>query len=501
MTAQQHPADFSPAGDVGALKARSTAGAAVTMAAQAGKFVLQFGSQVVLARLLLPADFGLIAMAAPLIAAALLLTDLGLSQATVQRHTINQSELSSLFWLNVAIGAVLAISTAIAAPLIARFYATPALFWVVIAMGSSLLLSSLAAQHLALLNRRMQFFAIAVIECGSLLISATIGVVAALAHFGVWALVAMQLGNGAAVLVLAWSFSRWRPSRPHIDRDALHLIRFGGAVTGYNLLGYLITNLDNILIGARFGAGSLGIYDRAYKLMFQPLWQMTAPAARVAVPLLSRLADDDREYRKSYLTMLGLILTVTTPGILCAIIFADPIIRLLLGERWIAAAPIFAWLGVCALTLQLRQAASWLFVSQGRAREQLRWGGLGSLAIIAAYPIGIYWGPLGVAIAAATASAFVQIPLMWWAVTRSGPVSGKDALALLAPLAAATLVSGAILALAARIPAHIGVAGLMLALVVAYALFAGVLATFRQGRALMGRAIGLVRRKRNRARF
>lgn len=494
----ERPADFSPAGDARALKARSASGAAVTMAAQAAKFVLQFGSQVALARLLLPTDFGLIAMVAPVIAAALLLTDLGLSQATVQRATITQSELSSLFWLNVAIGTCLALLTVMAAPLVTRFYATPAIFWIVIAMGSSLLLSSLAAQHLAILNRRMQFGAIAAIECGSLVIGVIIGLTAALSGFGTWALVMMQLGNGVAVLVLAWTLSRWRPSRPRIDRDAFHLIRFGGAVTGYNLLGYLITNLDNILIGARFGAVSLGIYDRAYKLMFQPLWQMTAPAARVAVPLLSRLADDDHEYRDSYLTMLALILIVTTPGILCAILFAGPVIHLLLGERWIAAAPIFAWLGVCALTLQLRQAASWLFVSQGRAREQLKWGGLGSLSIILAYAIGIFWGPLGVAIGAALASGIIQIPLMWWAVTRSGPVSGRDALRRLSPLAVATLVSGGLLVLVARQPIWDSAAGLLLAVILAYTLFLAVLALFPSGRALLRRAAGFAGRMRRR---
>jgi PST family polysaccharide transporter len=491
-------ADFSPAGDARALKARSASGAAITMAAQAMKFVLQFGSQVALARLLLPTDFGLIAMVAPLIAAALLLTDLGLSQATVQRATISQSELSSLFWLNVAIGGTLAAGTAVAAPLISLFYATPTLFWIVIAMASSLLLSSLAAQHLAILTRRMQFGAIAAIEVGSLVVSVAIGVTAALAGFGYWSLVMMQLGNGVAVLALAWGFSRWRPSRPHIDRDAFHLIRFGGTVTGYNLLGYLITNLDNILIGARFGAGPLGIYDRAYKLMFQPLWQMTAPAARVAVPLLSRLAEDEREYRDAYLTMLGLILIVTTPGILCAILFAEPVIRLLLGARWIAAAPIFAWLGVCALTLQLRQAASWLFVSQGRAREQLKWGGLGSLSIILAYLVGIFWGPLGVAIGAALASGLVQIPLMWWAVTRQGPITAKHARGLLGPLGCATMVCGILLELLGRWQPPIDFGRLLIAVAVAYALFLAALMPFPLGRGLLKRGIGMIGRIRRR---
>jgi PST family polysaccharide transporter len=488
------PTDFSPEGDAAALKRRSAMGAAMTLGGQGSKFVLQFGSQVALARLLLPTDFGLLAMVGPLVTAALLLTDLGLSAATVQRPTINQVELSSLFWLNVLIGCCLAGLAVVAAPLAAAFYATPAVTPVMMTMAIALLLSSLAAQHLALLNRRMRFGALALIEVGALLTGVVVGVGGALAGFGYWSLVAMQITNGAVTLLMACLFSRWRPSRPGISRDSLHLLRFGGTVTGYNLLGYLITNLDNILIGARFGAGPLGIYDRAYKLMFQPLWQMTAPAARVAIPLLSRLSDDDAEYRGAYLAMLGGVLTLTTPGILCVIIFAQPIIHVLLGDRWLPSAPIFAWLGVAALSLQLRQAASWLFVSQGRAEEQLKWGGLGSIAIIVGYLIGIFWGPKGVAISAAISSAAIQIPMMWWAVTRCGPVTRTDVMQLTGPIAAATAISAGLLVLAAREPVWSSLPMLVLAGILAYALFIGALALFPNGREQLSTATGIARR-------
>ncbi len=491
-------ATFSPDGDARTLKARSAMGAAMTLVGQGAKFVLQFGSQIALARLLLPADFGLVAMVGPLVAAALLLTDLGLSAATIQRPTISQSELSSLFWLNVVIGCGLTLVALVAAPLAAIFYHTPAVMPVMMAMAGALLLSSLAAQHMAILNRRMRFGAIALIEVGALLVSVVVGVVGALAGLGYWSLVAMQLANGFATVALAWGLSGWRPSGPRIQRDAFHLVRFGGTVTGYNLLGYLITNLGHILIGARFGAGALGIYDRAYKLMFQPLWQMTAPAARVAVPLLSRLTAQSAEYRDAYLAMLSGILMLTTPGILCTIVFSKPVILVLLGPRWSDVAPIFAWLGVAALTLQLRQAASWLFVSQGRAEEQLKWGGLGSMAIVIGYLVGIFWGPKGVAISVALASALLQIPAMWWAVTRSGPVGRADALRLLGPIGAATAISGAVLGLLAHSPIWSSFVGLMLAVAAAYTLFLGALALFPGGRTQLFRAVALARVLRRR---
>jgi PST family polysaccharide transporter len=489
---------FSPEGDARSLKARSAAGAAMTLAGQGGRFILQFGSQVALARLLMPTDFGLIAMVAPLIAAALLLTDLGLSSATIQRPTISQSELSSLFWLNVLIGGVLSVGTMAAAPLVTRFYHTPALLPVVLAMAVTLLLASLAAQHLAILNRRMRFGAITVIEVGAIAIGVVTGVGSALAGLGYWSLVAMQLANSVAMTAMAWMFTRWRPSAPRIGRDAFHLIRFGGAVTGYNLLGYLISNLNTILIGARFGAGPLGIYDRAYKLVFQPLWQMTAPAARVAVPLLSRLGEEEAEYRGAYLTMLGAVLALTVPGLLCAMLFAGPIIDVLLGTRWAAAAPIFAWLALCAITLQLRQAAGWLFVSQGRAQEQLKWGGLGSVAIVLSYLIGIHWGPVGVAIAMALSSGLIQVPLIWWAVTRSGPIRGGDIIALLLPIGVATLATGTILSLLARQPVWTSVPRLFAIIVLAYALFLATMGLTTGGRAWLARALSLSRALRRR---
>jgi polysaccharide transporter, PST family len=491
-------ASFSPEGDARALKARSVMGAAMTLVGQGAKFVLQFGSQIALARLLLPADFGLVAMVGPLVAAALLLTDLGLSAATIQRPTITQSELSSLFWLNVLIGFGLTLTALAAAPLAAMFYRTPAVMPVMMAMAGALLLSSLAAQHMAILNRRMRFGALALIEVGALLASVIVGVAAAFAGFGYWALVAMQLANGLVTVAMAWGLSGWRPSGPRIERDAIHLVRFGGTVTGYNLLGYLITNLGHILIGARFGTGALGIYDRAYKLMFQPLWQMTAPAARVAVPLLSRLTGQSAEYRDAYLAMLSAILMLTTPGILCTIVFSKAVILVLLGPRWSDVAPIFSWLGVAALTLQLRQAASWLFVSQGRAEEQLKWGGLGSMAIIIGYLIGIFWGPKGVAISVAIASALLQIPAMWWAVTRSGPVGRADALRLLGPIGAATLISGGLLATMAGRPIWSSFGGLVLAVLAAYALFLGAMALFPGGRQQLMRAIRFVHGLRRR---
>lgn len=433
---------FTPTGTASELKRRSALGAMLTLGVQLAKMMMQFGAQVALARLLMPTDFGLIAMVLPLISAIQLLNDLGLSAATVQRQTVTHDQLSGLFWINAGAGLTMMGLAILLSPLVGRFYGQSELVWIVIAMSTTLLLSGLTSQQMAILTRGMRFGALSIIDFTSILASIVAGIAAALAGCGYWSLVIMQVVNSVTMLAICWALSGWRPSRPRRGSGLREMLVFGGHVTAYNILGYLITNLHSVLIGAKLGPAALGLYDRSYRLVFQPLWQTTTPILRVAVPLLSRLIGQDEEYRRSYLSLLGVMLMLTTPGIVAAVALSQPLIVALLGERWAEAAPIFAWLGVAALTLQLRQAATWLYQSQDRTREQLHWGGAGSLAVILSYPIGLHLGGVvGVAMAAALSGLLIQTPLLWWNVTSKGPVRLGDFVGL-----AGKIFGGAVLA-------------------------------------------------------
>ncbi|WP_380872516.1 lipopolysaccharide biosynthesis protein [Sphingomonas sp. DBB INV C78] len=434
---------FTPTGTASELKRRSAMGALITLAVQGAKMVLQFGAQVALARLLMPSDFGLVAMVLPLISAIQLLNDLGLSAATVQRKTVTHEQLSGLFWVNTVAGFSMMLLAVLLSPLVGAFYGRDELVWIVIAMSATLLLSGLTSQQMAILTRGMRFGALSIIDFVSILASIIAGIAAALAGCGYWSLVIMQVVNSLTMLTICWSISGWRPSFPRRGVGLKQMLAFGGHVTAYNILGYLITNLHSVLIGAKLGPAALGLYDRSYRLVFQPLWQTTTPILRVAVPLLSRLNGQDAEYRRSYLSLLGAMLMLTTPGIVAAIALSHPLIVALLGERWAEAAPIFAWLGVAALTLQLRQAATWLYQSQDRTREQLHWGGIGSLAIILSYPIGLHLGGVvGVAMGAALSGLLIQTPLLWWNVTSKGPVRLGDFLRLSVKIFGGAILGG-----------------------------------------------------------
>ncbi len=237
------------------------------------------------------------------------------------------------------------------APVVSWFYGQPRLTAITASLSVAVILAGLSAQHMALLNRRMQFVPLASIDVVSTAVAAIIGIAAAALGWGYWALVAMQVGNAGAVLVLSWTLARWRPSRPRVEHGIGSMVQFGGSIMAYNVFEYFTVNLDNVLVGATYGGLALGLYDRAYKLMIQPLGHITAPFTRVAVPLLSRLQDRADSYRQVYLQMLQAMLLILAPGIVFAIVMADTLVPFLLGSEWQPSAPIFAWLAGGALIL------------------------------------------------------------------------------------------------------------------------------------------------------
>jgi PST family polysaccharide transporter len=232
----------------------------------------------------------------------------------------------------------------------------------------------------------------------------------------------MQAANSATILALSWGLSAWRPQWPRRQQGLGNLLRFGGHLTGFNLLGILETNLSTVLIGRLNGAVALGLYDRGYKLVIVPWWQISLPMDRVAVALLSRLNGSDRAYAHAHRQMLQGLLIVAGPGLLWACTQSDNLVPLMLGAAWHQAAPIVGTLSLATILVPYGAAAYWLFVSQGLVKSQLRYGMLSSLALLASILAGLPWGPLGVARAyACFTPLIVGLPL--WGATRAGPVN------------------------------------------------------------------------------
>jgi PST family polysaccharide transporter len=479
-------ARFDASADRETLKRASVRGAAITFISQGLRFILQFGAQIVLAHWLLPREFGLIAMVAPVLSLVQVFNDLGLTQATIQRPGITHRELSTLFWINFGISFCLAALMIAAAPLVAWFYHEPRVMLITMAFSAMLLVTGAGAQQIALMNRRMRYAQLAAIDVACAVMAFAVGLAAASMGFGYWSLVAMQAANSLTILVLAWAFSDWRPSLPQRGSGAIELLKFGSHLTGFNILGIVETNLGTVLLGRLNGAQALGLYDRAYKLVIVPWWQISLPVARVSISLLCRLHGADAQYARAFRQMLQGLLLVAGPGLIWAAIEAPALVPLVLGPAWARAAPIVAWLSLGTIIMPVGSSAYWLFVSQNRVRAQLRYGLLSGLLLVASILAGIAWGPLGVARAYAAFGPFVQ-GVQLWGATRRGPVTRAMVLRTLYPVALALLAAGAALA---GLRAESGVAGtpapLVGTLILSYAIAALALLPFPDGRKVAG---------------
>jgi PST family polysaccharide transporter len=405
---------------------RAVSGGFVTIGAQAAKFVLNFAGAAVLARLLTPREFGLVGMVLGITGLVGLFKELGLSTATVQRETITQQQVSNLFWVNVVISGVLTAGSFGLAPLIATFYHDPRVTGIMMALSLTFLLTGSTVQHQALLTRLMRFRTLAVIEVTSMLFGFASACALANFGFGYWALVAQQLIDAATSLVLTWCTSGWRPSMPRRNSGVRPMLSFGAHLTIADFIGLLMMNSDSILVGRVFGAEPLGLYTRANVLMVRPLRQVLSPINAVLTPVLSRLQRDPERYRRSFMHVYQTLALVTISFAAMCLVLARPLVLVVLGPKWLGVIPLFAAFSVAAVSWPLGEAAGWLFQSQGRGQEQLVNHTLGGAVTLASYVIGLHWGPLGVAVLLAITSIAIRLPIVYYFVGRSGPVSTRD---------------------------------------------------------------------------
>ncbi len=410
------------------LRGRSVRGGAVTIAAQGLRFCLGLGSTVVLARLLTPKDFGLIAMVTAITSFVMLFRDIGLSMATVQREEINHGQISTLFWVNVAISFALMLVTAAIAPVIAWFYGEPCLIWVTLALASVFIFGGLTIQHQALLRRQMKFGILAVIEVSAMVIGVTAGIVAACYGLTYWSLVLMQLATPMAIAIGVWLGCRWRPGLPVRNSGVRSMLAFGGHLTGFSLVNYFTRNLDKLLIGRYWGSRSLGFYSKAYSLLLLPLDQIRAPITAVAVPALSRLQKDPTQYCAYYYRGVLLVAMFGMAIVSFLFVTADKVILTVLGSQWTAVVPIFRILAPAAFVGTFSVATGWVYLSLGNVRRQL-WVGIASAIVVCiGFAIGVRWGAAGVAAAFSiylcSSWPFRTIYCFWGTPLRIGKLMG-----------------------------------------------------------------------------
>ena len=417
-TRPDEPGDRMNAAPTDRLAHTSSRGVFVTMGGFGGKTLIQLASTVVLARLLSPADFGLVAMVTAIVGVADLVRDFGLTGAIIQARKLSERMWMSVMWLSVALGVGLMLLIAASAPLIAWLYDEQRLIPLTLAIAPILLVNGLTMPMQARVQRDLRFGTLANIDVVSMLVGVGLGIATAALGWGVWSLVVMSGAGQVYRLVALWAASRPRFGRPHISREVLPLVTTGGSLFGVQLLNYATKNLDNVVIGQQLGPAALGQYSRAYALYLLPMQQLNGTLGRVALPVLSKLQDDHARFRRYIRGALMIIGYLTIPVYAVAAAVSSPLVAILLGPGWEEAATLFSILALAGIAQAIGSVLGWLYLTLGRAHKQLLFFVITRPILIAGYFVGIWWaGVEGLALVFGVLSLLLLVPELVFATS------------------------------------------------------------------------------------
>lgn len=408
--------------DLGRSAAR---GALATAASQGVRVVLQIVSLSVLARLLLPSDYGLVAMALAVIGIGHLVRDMGLYSAAVRAESLSEAQRDNLFWINTGLGVVLAALCCASGPLLAAAFGRDELVGIALWLAPTFVLSGMGTQYRANLIRDMRFAAVATCDVISQGVSVLVAVVIASMGGGYWALVAQHSVSGAAFLVMVVFLGRWLPGRYRRDAEIKPLLGLGASVMVSSLLTYVSYNLDAVVIGGRFGADAVGLYNRGSQLVRSTLKQVSSPVGAVALPIMGRLQNEPVrlinfahkvQIAVGYPTAFAVSLIIALPS---------DVVRIALGDGWHEANPIVVWMAVAVLMAVVTDVASLLMIACGAAGALAKVSLSITSANVVGVLVGVTYGIEGVAIGMAVA-AVVCVPLSLIVLARATllPVAG-----------------------------------------------------------------------------
>ncbi len=339
----------------------------------------------------------------------------GFTEAVLQRHEIDHSLASNLFWINLGSGLLLTIGFAAAGSLLARFFGSPPVAHVAIAMSATIFLTSVSVQHLALLKRSMRFTLVSANELLAGAVSVIVSILLGWAGWGYWALVAGAVARPLSISIGAWSLCRWIPGLPRRGVGTITMVSFALSTYGRYAAFYFTNNLDNLLVGWRLGAVSLGFYKKAYDLFLLPASQTTAPLTAVALSGLSRSTRDPAQYKRYFLGALTILAFVGMGLGADLTLIGKDLIAVLLGPKWGESGRIFAFFGPGIGMMLVYHSQGWIHLSIGRADRALRWGFVELTVTGLLFLVGLRWGSVGIAMAWTVSFWVLTIPAFWYA--------------------------------------------------------------------------------------
>lgn len=328
---------------------------------------VQFSVTIVLARILAPEDFGVIAMLAMFIGVAGVFIDSGFSSALIQRQNVTRTDESTVFFFNLGMGAVSALLLCAAAPWIAAFFKQPVLQYLTYAMAFNLFVNAFGSIHSTLLNKELNFKTTAKLGVASSVVAGALAIYMASRGYGVWSLAGHAVASGIVTVLLLWLWHPWRPAWTFSFASLRSFFRFGGYEMAATLTDVFSTNLYLILIGKMYSARDVGFYDRAQRTQQLPITLMMGIISRVAFSTFATVAEDKARLVRGLRQAQAISMFVNMPVLVGIIILAEPLVLTLFGAQWLPSVPILQVLGLGGLIWPLHVLNLNILRAQGRS--------------------------------------------------------------------------------------------------------------------------------------
>jgi O-antigen/teichoic acid export membrane protein len=381
------------------LKHKTFASVRWTSFSALARAVLQIGQVAVLARLLAPADYGLMAIVSVVLSFAGQFSDMGVNAAFMQRMDVSLNERSSLFWFNVTLSCVLTLAAIALSPLFAWFYADPRLAPLMMLSASTFVIGALGQQVRMKAEKELNFRPVVLIELSAALLGFASALFSAFLGLGVYALVTGAVLGTLCSTILSWLFLAcgWRPMWRLQWADVRPYLRFGGAMMTNGLINQINMTIDLLLSGRLLGATQLGFYSVPRNLVLQIQFMVNPIITRVGFPLIAQVQHDLPRVRSIYLQTMNMTASINGPIYIGLAFFSADIVQVLFGEKWEAAAPLLRILAIWGLFRSLGNPVGSLLMGMGRAGLSLKWN-IGMLFVVPpAIWLGSYYGSDGLA--------------------------------------------------------------------------------------------------------
>lgn len=377
------------------LKKKAQKGVFWSMIDNIGSQSIQFIFAIIIARLLTPEDYGIIAMPTVFIALSQCFVNSGFSGAIVRKHDIKKEDLSTAFLFSVSLGIIFYLILFISSPLIASFYKQPILTELLRVTALSLIFNPLFSIHQAILTREMNFKSLAFITLISSIVSGCIAIIIAYLGYGVWALVFQQVSTFAVKTLLMWFYSKWKPIFCWSVESFEYLWGYGSKMLASSLLDTTYKNLSPVIIGKYYTSADLGNYTRASHFADLPSQNITGVLQKVTFPLLASIQDDDERIKRNYHKLIRISSFAVFPTMIILSAIAKPLVLIILSEKWIGCVLFLEilcftrmWFPVHVLNLNLLQVKgrSDLFFKLEIVKKIV-----GLIAMIVTLPFGIIY--------------------------------------------------------------------------------------------------------------